>query len=83
MNATTHSKLLLIKIFLLLRLENGNITKPVFLDESLPENNDQHQDLLLLKQLKEITLAAMEVRDQTRNIILQMNLIRPSLNGEL
>lgn len=42
----------------------------------LPEKNDM-PNLLLLKQLQEITIAALEARDQTRSIIRQINLMQP------
>ena len=80
-NNLFYSKWLLIKIFVPHRLGSKNKMKSTFPQEHLSENKDKHQDLLLLKQLKEITLAAMEVRDQTRSIILQMNLIRPPFSG--
>lgn len=73
----------LIKIFVRFRLDNENIIKEAVPEECcpLPENNDK-QDILLLKQLEEITLAALELRDQTRSIIRQINSIKPPLTGE-
>ncbi|KAI9564484.1 hypothetical protein GHT06_008223 [Daphnia sinensis] len=63
-------------------VDKANGTKQTVPEELLlPENNDK-PNLLLLKQLQEITFAALEVRDQTRTIIRQINLIQPPMSGE-